>query len=66
MGSWCLSLCVLSSVASWITKETVTRLALCMFFCDVDNVVDVVAVYCYVDLAIVVSSHWARTLYVIL
>ena len=36
----------------------VTRLALCMFFCDVDDVVNnIVSVYCYVGLAIVVSSH---------
>ena len=66
MGSWCLSLCVLSSVASWITKETVTRLALCMFFCDVDDVVDIIVVYCYVVLAILVSSDQARALYVLL
>ena len=45
----------------------VTRLPPCMFFSDVDDVVNnIVSVYCYVGLAIVVSSHWARTLYVIL
>ena len=56
---------MLSSVASWITKKTVTRLALCMFFSDVEDVVDNIVVYCYVVLAIVVSSHQAPALYVL-
>ena len=30
----------------------------------VDNVVNIIAVYCYVGLAIVVSSHQAPALYV--
>ena len=36
-----------------------------MFFCDVDNVVDIIVVYCNVVLAIVVSSHQAPALYVL-
>ena len=36
-----------------------------MFFCDVDDVFNNIVVYCYVVLAIVVSSHQAPALYVL-